>query len=69
MSDFEVGSLTGATPFLMRTKVPYTRTSQLVPRKDIPYFVDNKIILGHHSDKYFIPSIIDPYSIQGVDNF
>lgn len=57
MTDFEVGQLTGATPFTMRTYIPYTY--RYVPKyyKSDRVIFPGKMFLGYHSKDNFIPPI------------
>ena len=65
MADFEVGSLTGATPFKMRTYIPYTyKTGQDLVFRGVGSPVE-EMVLGYHSKNGYIPPI---YQKLDIDN-
>ena len=78
MRNFELGTLTGAKPFLMRTEVPTTfkhKSTTLNRGRDAKSLEDASnsivleptLILGHHSDKYVIPVVVNSSSRFNID--
>lgn len=65
MADFEMGSVTGSKPFLMRTEVPYTYQRKMIFYDDMPS-IRTRTILGH---KYPTYSTVTPKRKGGKLNY
>lgn len=76
MADFEVGSITGAKPFLMKTEIPYTIRRKYRPHSELELhdmkpdaiqdLVNGEMVLGHHSSNYVIPDFTTDKLLFGM---